>query len=79
MHSSLTTHIEKDGVVAGPQVVPIRRGRLGNWLPSEKHLEKRTRAFRGRMDELAIWNRALLASELRAMFEAGRQNVINLE
>jgi hypothetical protein len=53
--------------------------RLGNWLPSEKHLEKRTRAFRGRMDELAIWNRALLESELRQMFEAGRQNVIHLE
>jgi hypothetical protein len=53
--------------------------RLGNWLPSERHLEKRTRAFRGRMDELAIWNRALLESELRQMFEAGRPNVLELQ
>ena len=53
--------------------------RLGNWLPSERHLEKRTRAFHGRMDELAIWNRALLESELRQMFEAGRPNVLELQ
>lgn len=53
--------------------------RLGNWMPAEKHSEKRTRAFRGRIDELAIWNRALLESELRQMFEAGRPNVINLD
>ncbi len=53
--------------------------RLGNWLPAEKYLEKRTRAFRGRMDELAIWNRALLESELRQMFEAGRPNVLDVD
>jgi hypothetical protein len=53
--------------------------RLGNWLPSIDQKEKRTRAFRGRIDELAIWNRALTESELRELFEAGRPNGLSVE
>ncbi len=61
--------------------ISIRPGscRIGNWLPSVGHSEKRTRALRGQMDELAIRNRALLESELRELVEAGRQNVLKLE
>ena len=61
--------------------ISIRPGlcRIANWLPSVGLLEKRTRALRGRIDELAIWNRALLESELRELVEAGRQNVLKLE
>ncbi len=61
--------------------ISIRPGlcRIANWLPSVGHLEKRTRALRARIDELAIWNRALLESELRELVEAGRQNVLKLE
>jgi hypothetical protein len=46
--------------------------RLGNWLPSITVGENRKRAFRGRIDELAIWNRALVEAELRSLTEAGR-------
>lgn len=61
--------------------VSIRPGlcRLGNWLPAASQLEKRTRAFRGKIDELAIWNRALTVGELRELVEAGRQNVLKSE
>lgn len=62
----------RQGVIDRDVVISPGVCRLGNWLPSEKHLEKRTRAFRGRIDELAIWNRGLLESELRQLFEAGR-------
>ncbi|HUP80348.1 MAG TPA: LamG-like jellyroll fold domain-containing protein, partial [Pirellula sp.] len=46
--------------------VSIRPGmcRLGNWLPAASYFEKRTRAFRGKIDEMAIWNRALTEREL---------------
>ena len=45
--------------------------RLGNWLPVVGH-SKRNRAFRGRIDELAIWDRALLESELKELTQEGR-------
>jgi hypothetical protein len=51
----------------------IRPGtmRLGNWLPAVNGFET-PRALRGRVDELAIWNRALTEKELAELIEAGR-------
>jgi hypothetical protein len=69
----------RQGVIDRDVIISPGLCRLGNWLPAEKHLEKRTRAFRGRMDELAIWNRALQEIEIRQMFEAGRPNVLDLQ
>ena len=48
--------------------------RLGNWLPVVGH-SKRNRAFRGRIDELAIWDRALLESELFQLAQEGRTSL----
>ncbi len=48
--------------------------RLGNWLPVVGHA-KRNRAFRGRIDELAIWDRALLEIELRQLAKEGRTSL----
>ena len=51
----------------------IRPGscRLGNWLPETKD-RIANRAFRGRIDELALWSRALPENELKRFVEAGR-------
>jgi hypothetical protein len=51
----------------------IRPGtmRLGNWLPAVDGFET-TRALRGRIDELALWNRTLSETELAELIEAGR-------
>ncbi len=48
--------------------------RLGNWLPAEGNA-KRNRALRGRIDELAIWDRALMESELKEWALAGRTSL----
>jgi Concanavalin A-like lectin/glucanases superfamily/FecR protein len=48
--------------------------RLGNWLPAVGHA-KRNRALRGRIDELAIWDRALLESEIKEWAQAGRTSL----
>lgn len=45
--------------------------RLGNWLSDGKP-GRTSRAFRGLVDELSIWNRALSASEVSALTESGR-------
>jgi hypothetical protein len=34
------------------------------------------RAFRGRIDELAIWNRVLTQQEITQMVDAGRPGVL---
>ena len=55
----------------------IRPGscRIGNWLPETKdRLAKR--AFRGRIDELAIWNRVLTQQEITQMVDAGRPGML---
>lgn len=49
--------------------------RLGNWLPDAK-AGMANRALRGRIDELAIWNRALPAEELKKLVEAGRPGLL---
>jgi hypothetical protein len=45
--------------------------RLGNWLSDGKP-HRTSRAFRGLVDELSIWNRSLSASEVSALTESGR-------
>jgi hypothetical protein len=49
--------------------------RLGNWLPVT-NVGPENRAFRGRIDELAIWNRALPQAEIGKLVEAGRPGLI---
>ena len=49
--------------------------RLGNWLPVA-NAGPENRAFRGRVDELAVWNRALSEDEVKQLVEAGRPGLI---
>jgi len=51
----------------------IRPGkvRLGNWLPATEGIES-VRALRGRIDELALWNRVLSEVDVQRLVEAGR-------
>ena len=55
---------------------PLRPGlcRIGNWLPRGDY--EPVRAFNGRMDELAIWNRALSQKELETQVERGRPDFL---
>jgi hypothetical protein len=55
----------------------IRPGscRIGNWLSDTKG-RLAARAFRGRIDELAIWNRVLTQQEITQMVDAGRPGVL---
>lgn len=70
-----------NGVVArqrslrGDEVIRPGTCRLGNWLP---HAEAGlvNRAFRGRVDELAIWSRALSDEEIKQHVEAGRPGLL---
>ena len=50
------------------------RCRIGNWLPRGDY--EPVRAFSGRMDELAIWNRALSQKELQIQVERGRPDYL---
>jgi len=43
--------------------------RIGNWLSTGAFAP--VRSFNGRIDELAIWDRALSADEVRAEMERG--------
>ncbi|QDU26598.1 FecR protein [Anatilimnocola aggregata] len=49
--------------------------RLGNWLALEGD-QVTTRALRGRVDELAIWNRNLSVDEIKKLFEVGRPGML---
>ena len=49
--------------------------RIGNWLAVED-VGPMTRALRGRVDELAIWSRALSKDELTRLVEAGRPGML---
>ena len=55
----------------------IRPGscRIGNWLPETKD-RLANRAFRGRIDELVIWNRVLTQHEITQMVDAGRPGML---
>lgn len=49
--------------------------RLGNWLAVEGD-RVTNRALRGRVDELAIWNRVLSADEIKSLVEVGRPGML---
>jgi ferric-dicitrate binding protein FerR (iron transport regulator) len=49
--------------------------RLGNWM-SDARTTIPTRALRGRIDELAIWNRTLTQAEIGQLVEAGRPGLL---
>lgn len=49
--------------------------RLGNWLPAVR-VEPTNRAFRGQIDELAIWDRVLTADEVKNLVVAGRPGTL---
>lgn len=50
--------------------------RLGNWLKSADYLHQSNRNFKGRIDELTIWNRALSLSEINDLMERGRPSLL---
>lgn len=58
----------------GDEVIRPGKCRLGNWLPAGTICVNR--AFRGRMDELAIWRRALSEEEVLQKVEAGRPGLL---
>ncbi|MCF7963549.1 MAG: LamG domain-containing protein, partial [Pirellula sp.] len=49
--------------------------RIGNWLPAPGWGHS-IRSLRGRIDELAIWNRALTEEEVHKLVEAGRPGLL---
>lgn len=51
--------------------------RLGNWFNSTGYSrEDSSRALRGLVDELAVWNRALSPAEVAALTESGRPSLL---
>jgi len=49
---------------------------LGNWVDIPEKWQPVQRAFKGRMDEVAIWSRALSEKEIKAHYQAGRPRLI---
>jgi hypothetical protein len=49
---------------------------LGNWFAEHRAGRESSRALRGLIDELAVWNRALSTSELVALAETGRPSLL---
>jgi len=50
---------------------------LGNWIRVPRKYQPTRRAFKGRMDEVAIWNRSLTQQEIKAHYEAGRPSLLD--
>ncbi len=71
-----------DGVLARQRQWPddeiLRPGscRLGNWIPDPRAGGIANRAFRGRVDELAIWSRALSSGQVKQLVEDGRPGLL---
>ncbi|MEM9157952.1 MAG: LamG-like jellyroll fold domain-containing protein [Verrucomicrobiota bacterium] len=59
----------------GP-IIP-RACRIGNWLQEPSWPHAPVRALKGRIDEFAIWKRALSQNEVQAQYEAGRPNLLD--
>lgn len=57
-----------------PDTVRVTPGRcrLGNWLRDPEWAHAPVRAFRGRIDELAVWNRPLSEKEIQEMMKIGQ-------
>lgn len=67
--------LTRDRRFEGVGVIKPGSCRLGNWLPDNPHLEP-NRALRGRIDELAIWKRALSEEEINRLVEASRPELL---
>ena len=50
---------------------------VGNWVGIPDEYQPTQRAFKGRMDEVAIWNRSLTNQEIKAHFRAGRPSLLD--
>ena len=76
------SHLYLNGELAGTREFsgkgPIRPGlgRIGNWLMGDRKDGAPIRAMRGKMDELAIWKRALSAEEIKELTQKGRPNAL---
>lgn len=57
------------------EVMPLTFGQaeIGNWNP-QRSARQGIRSLNGRLDEMALFRRALTAEEIRAAYEAGRPN-----
>ena len=51
-------------------------GRIGNWLKGDREDPAPMRAMRGKMDELAIWKRALTEQEIKKLAKNGRPSTL---
>ena len=51
--------------------------RMGDWLRHPEFTSIPNRGFRGRIDEFALWQRALTAQEIREMVTAGRSSLVS--
>ncbi len=66
------TELEQQDTIA------IRPGycRLGNWLTAASYRHQEPREFRGRIDELTVWNRVLSEPEINDLIERGRPSLL---
>jgi hypothetical protein len=67
--------LSRDRPFVGEAVIRPGVCRLGNWLPQAMQIEP-NRALRGRIDEFAIWKRALTEGELARLIEASRPELL---
>jgi len=51
-------------------------GRIGNWFKGDRKDGAPMRAMRGKMDELAVWKRALTQDEIKQQVESGKPNTL---
>jgi hypothetical protein len=67
----------ESGLANGDVLLQPGQCRLGNWFhPGPVSRGDSSRALRGLVDELSIWNRALSASEVTALTESGRPSLL---
>ena len=69
---------KEDSVYSLEMEEPIVPGpsRIGNWLKRRDYRRVLKRGFAGRMDEFAMWRRALGPEEIKALVEEGRPSVM---
>lgn len=63
--------VNRGSVPESIRVMP-GRCRLGNWLRDPEWAHAPVRAFRGRIDELAVWNRPLSETEIKEILKTGQ-------
>ena len=61
-------------MLSSEQTIGIGTMEIGNWTPREGEPMEPVRNFNGRMDEFAVFGRALSAEEIAHAFEVGRPN-----